>query len=100
AEPDVVSREHDAVGRGAVEALRLVGRALERADLARPLHRGEELRLPLLLAPEEGVDRGGRGARVEKLLPLRLHGPALRLEGLLFPRRRDPRPGLAEVLPL
>src|SRR5215212_10137164 len=55
AEPHLVAREHDAVDLGAIEALRLISRAFERADLAGVLLRPEKLRVPFHLPPEQLV---------------------------------------------
>src|SRR5207237_2476694 len=93
-------REHDAVGLRAVVAVRLVVRALERADLAGVRSFVQELRVALLLVAEERIHlRLGTICSADRpALLLNLFRVALEL--LFRPRRRNRHAGRHEILPL
>src|SRR5690606_2715717 len=100
AERHGVAAEHDAVELWAVEPVRLVAGALERADLAGVRLGREQLGLAAALLLEQRAElRGGRAAG-EQLQAAPADLAAVRLVAFLVPRRGQRRAGLDEVLPL
>src|SRR5690606_12763453 len=100
AERHGVAAEHDAVELGAVEPVRLVAGALERADLAGVRLGREQLGLAAALLLEQRAQFFRGRAAGEQLQAAPADLAAVRLVAFLVPRRGQRRAGLDEVLPL